>query len=147
MAGEVRDGSSVLLCVNTGTEQIPTWNPVGGQSGIKITETNSTKERKGHKLSADGNVKSYEYDMYDWKVSLDGALVPDDAAYIKLKDACRNQEKVLVREITRVGETDTAQRQGLALITSIDEDGPYNDDSTFAIELQGTGKLTTTGLT
>jgi predicted secreted protein len=142
MAGETINGSDILLYVNTGTESTPAWTAVGGQSGIKITETNGTKERKGHKLSPNGDAKEYNYDQYEWKVSLDGAYVSGETGLEALRTALRTQALIKVR----VKEGDTYVSEGDALITSMDLDGPYNDDATYAIELQGTGKLTTTNL-
>lgn len=136
-------GTDIVIYVDTSSTGTPTWTAVGGQTGAKLHEGNDTVESKGYKLNPDGNAKQFEYNQYEWTISCDGLLIASDTALTALQAACRDQEKVKVR----VKQGSTYIQEGMALITSLDLDAPYKDDATYSLELQGTGSLTTTGLT
>lgn len=127
-------GVDILILVNTGTEEMPTWTPVGGQRGAKLKEEVDTVETSN---KASGTAKTFEYGMTSWSITCDGAYVPDDAAYALLRAALRNRQKVKV-QVTEYG---TAVREGMALVKSNELDAPYDNSATYSIELQGDGEL------
>lgn len=135
--GDRIPGVDVLICANTGTDVAPVWTPIGGQSGAKLSRKADTKELKGHKLQATGHAKEYEYGDTSWDISCDGVLIKDEEAYAALVTAQEARTKVKVR----VKEGTEFVREGLALVTGLDEDYPYEDDATYSLTLQGTGVL------
>jgi TP901-1 family phage major tail protein len=129
-------GCDILLYVNTGTESIPAWSSVGGQQGATLTEERDVVE-KSNKNSVN-QVREFGYGFYQWSISCEGMYVPNDGAWIMLTNAIRNAQTVLVR----IKEQDVFTLQGLALATSQEIDAPYDDNTTYSLELQGSGPLT-----
>ncbi len=125
-------GVDILIMVNTGTEELPTWTPVGGQRGATLSESVETIDVT-HKAS--GGYKEYEYGYAGWSISADGVYIPDDIAYKALQDAMRQKQKIKVRW----QESGTDTFEGTALVISRDLEGPYEGESTYSMELQGTG--------
>jgi len=127
-------GVDILIFVNTGTDQSPIWTVVGGQRNATLHEEAETIDV----TAKDSQAQEFEYGPYTWTISCDGIYIKDDEAYIALRNALRQRQKVKVR--VKEGETYTAE--GLALVTSNDLEAPYNDAATYSLELQGTGPLT-----
>lgn len=125
-------GVDVLILVNTGTDVSPTWTAVGGQRGAKLSEKLDTVDVTS---KDNGGAKAYEPGLYDWTISCDGIYVEDEAAYQALVNALRQRQKVKVRW----SEGGTAVYEGTAIVTSRDLDAPYDGETTYSIELQGTG--------
>jgi TP901-1 family phage major tail protein len=130
-----KKGVDILLLANTGTEQSPVFTPVGGQRNATLSETNDTFETT-NKLSPD-RAREFESSFYSWTISADGVHVAGEEAYEKLKECVRTGEKILV-QIDDGG----LKEQGLAIVTSRELEGPYDGESTYSMELQGTGPLT-----
>jgi len=128
-------GVDILILVDTGTEGTPQWTPVGGQRGATLSESRETIDVT-HKAS--GGYKEYEYGIGEWTISCDGVYIPDDIAYKALQDALRQKKKIKVR--WQEGGNDTFE--GTALVISRDLEGPYDGESTYSMELQGTGAPT-----
>ena len=128
-------GQDILLLVNVAEEgEAPEIEPVGGQRGMTISETNDTFETT-NKLSP-GRTREYEVSFYGWSTSLDGVHVSGQRAYEALKRSVRSGKPILVQ----VKDGDTVE-QGWALATSRELEAPYDGESTYTMELQGTGIL------
>jgi TP901-1 family phage major tail protein len=126
-------GADILILVEGATPD--TFIVVGGQQSATISESVETVETT-NKLT--NGFKEFEYGFGEWKISADGIYVSDDAGFQKLKDAMRAKTKVKVR----IKEEGVDVEEGLALITSRDLEGKYDDSATYSVELQGTGALT-----
>ncbi|OLO40317.1 hypothetical protein BTR23_07460 [Alkalihalophilus pseudofirmus] len=125
----------ILILANTGTEETPSFNPVGGQRDASLSE--EVDEIDVTTKLSEGGMKEYEYGEGGWSISCDGLHVPSDEAYEVLKNAIREKKKVLVR----ISENGTSIDEGLALVTSRELSAPRNADTTYSVNLLGTGKL------
>lgn len=126
-------GVDILIFVNTGTETTPIWTVVGGQRNATLHEENEMIDV----TAKDSQAQEFEYGAYTWTISCDGVYIKDDAAYVALRNAMRDKQKIKVR----VKEGDTYTAEGLALVSSSDLEAPYDDAATYSMELQGTGVL------
>jgi TP901-1 family phage major tail protein len=129
-----KKGVDILLSVDLGTEGAPSYTPVGGQRGVSISEARDTFETT-NKLSPD-QAREFESSFYAWTASLDGVHVAGEEAYEHLKTAVRSGSKIQVTI-----DDGGVKEVGTALVTSRDLDAPYDGESTYAVELQGSGML------
>lgn len=130
-------GVDILIFVDTDTTgTTPNWVAAGGQRNATLTETSEALDTTT-KDTGDGAYE-YDYGLYGWSISGDGVYVPNDAAFQHLKTAMRTRKKVKIR----IQEEGEYTEEGTALITSLETDAPYDDNATYSMEFQGTGKLT-----
>jgi TP901-1 family phage major tail protein len=92
----------------------------------------TTKDSAGWKES-DPSFKS-------WSVDADGLLVETGSAYDALVTAFMAGNTVSAEVLMPSGD----KYAGTAIITSFPISGPYQDDVTYSVTLQGTGALTKT---
>jgi TP901-1 family phage major tail protein len=127
----------VLILAQTGTDGTtgdPIFTVVGGQRNASLSESAETIDV----TSNDSNgANEFDYGLSTWTISCDGIYVPSDTAYVALKDAIRNKTNVLVQ----VQEDGVQAEQGTALVISREVSGSYNGETTYTVELQGTGQL------
>ena len=121
-------GSDVVLYVNVGTEEAPDYDAVGSQRGVTFREQTaeidmSSKESRSMRVKAG---------RYSATVSLTGLYVPDDDAYLALKDAFRAGDLILIHK----SESDVEVEEASALITSMQDDNPDSAPATIAVELR-----------
>lgn len=116
-----------------------TYVTVAGQRGAQLSESTNTIDITS-KSSA--GAKEFDYGLYEWKISLDGAFIIGNTEMHTLRDAMRNKTTVNVKW-SENGSGATVE-QGKALVISRDLDGAYDKEATYKITLQGTGKTTTT---
>lgn len=131
------NGSSVLLLVNTGTEQAPSYEAVGSQRDVTFEEATEEIDVS----SKDSRFKRVLPGRYSANVSLEALYVPTDAAYDALADAMRAGEMIL---IAREEEDETVET-ATALITSISGKMPDQAESTISISLTIDGEWTAAG--
>ncbi|MTI95180.1 MAG: phage major tail protein, TP901-1 family [Firmicutes bacterium] len=129
-------GVDILILVETETDPESVWTPVGGQRGATLSESRDTVSTTS-KLSP-GRMHENEYGFGEWSISCDGVYVESEEAYNKLVQAMRNRKKVKAR--WQEGGEDA--KEGMALVTSRELEGPYDGEATYSIELQGTGEIT-----
>jgi TP901-1 family phage major tail protein len=125
----------ILLLVNTGTDELPTWSPVGGQRNATLSE--EVEEIDVTTMDSDG-ASEFEPGLYSATIDCDGLYVPTSAGYTALKTAFRNKEKIKVR----IQEDETETEEALCIITSRELEGPYDGESTYSASLRVTGKIT-----
>jgi TP901-1 family phage major tail protein len=129
-------GVDILLYANTGTDSEPSWTVVGGQQNATLSEERETIETSNK--GSDGEAREFESGFFEWKIEADGIYVPNDTAYLAIKNAIRNGTKMKVR----IKEDSTYTQEGYVLVTSRELDAPWDDATTYSIELQGTGPIT-----
>ena len=129
-------GVDILIHVNLGTEEMPEWQPVGGQRGATLSETRDTFEKTSK--TSPGQYREYEYGFGEWTISCDGVYIDSETAFGHLVDAMRNRDKVLVKWT----ENESDVFEGEALVTSRSLEAPYESEATYSLELQGTGEPT-----
>jgi TP901-1 family phage major tail protein len=121
------NGTDLLLLVNTGTPETPTYEVAGSQRDATLEETTDTIDVS----SKDSRAMRVLPGRYSGSISLDALYVPTDAAYLALRTANRDGELILVarQEDGVVTETVTAK------IDSISEAFPNQDAATISVAL------------
>lgn len=121
------NGTDVLLLVNTGTDDTPTYTAVGSQRGVTFDQSTdeidvSSKNSRAFRVIG-GRTK--------YTLSLDALYVPNATCYQALRLASDNGDLIKVRR----EEDSVATYQAEALITSMSEEFPDQGASTIAIEM------------
>ena len=81
-----------------------------------------------------------------WDASLDGLYSPDDEATKIVAKALANDEylclKICERTVSEDGKTITYKplRMGLAIVTSDNFEAPNDDNATYSMDFEGSGK-------
>jgi TP901-1 family phage major tail protein len=122
----------ILLLVNTGTAELPTWTPVGSQRSVSYSE-----ERDEIDLTSkdSGGATETGYGLFSWEIEADGVYVPEDEGFLALKNAIRNAELIKVQ----MKEGDAPTEEGDCLVLSREFESPYDGESTYNVSLKGTG--------
>ena len=136
MMGQVK-GIDFLIHVNTGTEELPTFKKVGGQRGATLNRSAETLDTTSK--DSEG-FKEFESAFKEWSIEADGLLVDGDLGFKALEDAFMAGKKVQVRVATPSG----AKYTGMAVITDLPLEMPYDDMATYSVTLQGSGVLAKT---
>jgi TP901-1 family phage major tail protein len=131
------NGTDILILVNTGTDQSPTYTAVGSQRGATLDETNEEIDMSS-KDSRAGRVIAGRYGS---TISLDGLYVPSNAAYQALVTASRAGNLIKIR----VSEEGTETEEADALITTMSKEAPDQDAAVISIELTIDGEWETVG--
>lgn len=106
---------------------------LGGQRGASMSVSSDTLDT----TTRDSNGwKEKDYGYKEWSLGTDGLLVEDDECYDILEDALLNSN-ILDIVVDRKGTTYT----GKCLITSFENDAPYDDNLSYSIAIEGTGEL------
>lgn len=121
------NGADVLLLVNLGTDGDPDWSVVGSQRDVTFDE--STEEIDVS--SKDSRARRVTPGRYGSTISLDALYVPDDSAYLELKDAMRNGDMIMVQR----QELGAALEYADAVITGLSEGMPDQAEATVSIDL------------
>jgi len=121
------NGTDILVLVNTGTTLIPVYEVVGCQRDVTFEETTdeidvSCKNSRAKRVLAG---------RYSSSISLDALYIPTDAAYQALKDAMRSG--TLIKVVRQ--ELGVAFEEATALVTSLSEAGPDQNEATAAIAM------------
>lgn len=132
--GQVK-GIDFLVHVNTGTDILPVYTKVGGQRGATLNRSAETLETTS-KDSA--GFKEFESAFKEWSIEADGLLVEADEGFKALEEAFMGSKKVKVQVATTSG----SKYEGLAIITDLPLEMPYDDMATYSVTLQGSGTLT-----
>lgn len=127
-------GVDVLIEMNTGTVEAPVWTKIGGQRGGTINRDKDTIESTS-KDSA--GFKEFEAGLKEWTIETDGLVVVDDEAFSALEDSFMNDTKLKVHAKMPSG----TKYEGMALVTSLPTEIPFDDLVSWSATFQGTGKL------
>lgn len=125
------NGASVVVGINTGTEDVPVFSVLGSQRGVTFEESvdpidYSSKDSRSRRVGAG---------RYSFSVSLDGLYVPSSSEYSILRTKFRAGEKILIRRMLEGQDWEEAN----VLITNLSEDFPDQGEATVAISLEGDG--------
>jgi len=105
---------------------------VGSQRDATFEESNESIDAS----SKDSRAKRVEYGRYSGTCSLDALYVPTDAAYIALKNAMRDADKVTVLRQEEGASLEEAE----AIITSMSEAAPDQDMVTVSLSFEVDGE-------
>jgi hypothetical protein len=118
------NGSDFLVLINTGTDEVPTYEVVGCQRDATLDETTAEIEASC-KTSRNTRVLAGRYKA---TLTLEGLYVPDDAAYQRLQQAMRNGEFVTLAQQQDGNVTEAAD----AVITNLSRSFPDQDVATVS---------------
>lgn len=127
-------GIDFIISVNTGTEEVPVYTKVGGQRGATLNRSADTFESTN---KDSGDFKEFEYGFKEWSVDADGLLVVSDTGFSALELAYMDSKKVRIQ----VGLPSGMKYEGLAIITDLPIEMPYDDLVTYSCTFQGSGIL------
>ena len=133
----MRNGSDVLVLVNTGTPAVPVYEVMGSQRDVTFDEATEEIDVS----SKDGRAKRVLPGRYSCTISFDSLWVPDDACYLALRDAMRDGELILIARQEYEVVVETAD----ALITSMSENFPDQSEATISMSLVVDGMWTEVG--
>lgn len=118
---------------------------IAGQQSLDFNMSQETSETVTK--DSDGGGWSFKtHGSKSWDASIDGLYSPDDEAQALIAACMENSEyvclKVCKRTIDSTGNTITYQpwRMGLAIATSDNFSAPNDDNTTYSMEFEGTGK-------
>ena len=107
---------------------------IGGQQNCSINRETETTET----TTKDSGVWSEsEATGLSWSVDCDGLVVVDDEGLEALEEAWRTLAKVTVKY-----GTPEKYKTGQAIITSLSQNSPSKEKTTYSVSLQGVGELT-----
>lgn len=127
-------GKSVLVCIfdETGVELLATT----GQQGLTINRSADSIE-VGSKDS--GGWKNYLAGLKEWSIDTDGLYVASDAA-MKLLNKYFYEGGTICVKVVNVA-TYSSLFGGLATITDLSVEAPFDDAMTYSATFQGKGEL------
>lgn len=138
--GDKIDSITVVVSVNTGTEQSPTWTTIGGQKSAKL----SRKMKVEDATTKDDATAGYTKQMPGWKewsVSCDCLKVEGDAAFQALETAFDSKAAVKLQWTKGT----TGVYTGSAYITALDENSKEQGPVECSVEFTGHGAITRVG--
>ncbi|MDP1419231.1 phage tail tube protein [Peribacillus simplex] len=124
----------ILLFINTGTEQLPVYSPVGGQRNATLAEEVGEIDL----TTEDSNGASeFGHGLYSATIECDGLYIPTSAGYQGLKGAFRDREMIKVQ----IKEDDAATEEATCLITNMETSAPYDGETTYTASLRVSGAI------
>ena len=132
-----KNGSDILLLVNTGTDVEPVYMAVGSQRNFSREEATEEIDVS----SKDGRAKRVIAGRYSSTISLEALYVPTDEGYLALRDAMRNGDLIKVR----ISDENTPTEEADALITSLSEEYPDQAEATVSCDLTIDGEWAEVG--
>lgn len=141
---DIINGSDVLVHVNVGTSQAPSWKPAAHQTSCSITNSSDVKERVTKNT---GLWKGKKIVGLSVQIKCDALASKDaDCGYDKLQELWLAAEPVLLK-YGALEETGTKYYQGLFVISSLEKNDPAQDDSTMSITFDNSGEVTSNTVT
>lgn len=132
-----KNGSDVLLLVNTGTPEVPVYEAVGSQRGYSQQETTAVIDVS----SKDSRTTRVLPGRYGSTMSLGALYVPTNAAYLALQSAMRDGALIKVM----VEDDGVTTEQADAVVTSMSEEFPDQAAATLSVELTIDGEWSEVG--
>lgn len=128
-------GIDFIVSVNTGTQELPVFTKIGFQRGATLNRSSETLETTSKNSNG---YKEFEYGFKEWSIDADGLYSNSEISYQYLENAFMEGTKVKVQFATPSGE----QYEGMALITDMPLEAPYDDMATWSCAFTGSGELT-----
>jgi TP901-1 family phage major tail protein len=132
-----KNGSDLILLVNTGAPLTPVYEAVGCQRDATIDESTASIDVS----CKDSRARRVLPGRYSSTISLDALYVPTNSGYQALKAAMRDGTLILVAREESEVVVETAD----AVITSMSETFPDQDAATISISLDVDGFWTVIG--
>lgn len=131
-------GKDILVYINTGTPEMPTWTLVGGQKNASMSFSQGSIETTD-KDSA--GWKERELGNREVKVDFDAFLIEDDSGWAELKKGLvgASHQKCHLKL-----ETASYEYIGNFVMEDLTIDGPNEDMGTVSFSLVSDGEVTET---
>lgn len=125
------NGTDLLVLVNIGTDEAPSYMAVGCQRDATIEETLalidvSCKEERTTRVLPGRSTGT---------ITLDALYIPDDQAFAALKSATRNGDLILIAREEAGVVTETVP----VMVTSLSESFPDQDAATISVGMTISG--------
>lgn len=118
---------------------------IAGQQGLSYNMSAETTEA-ATKDGSNGGWALKFHGSKSWDASIDGLLSPDDEATKMVASALANDEYLCLKICQRIVESDGKTikyiplRMGLAIVTSDNFEAPNDDNATYSMDFEGSGK-------
>lgn len=138
MAAKAGKDVKVRIDLNdVGKAGTPSWSTIAQQRGGSQGGSSETADATHKDLAG---WPSAVVTRTPWSISVDGALLVTDPAYLHLVATWKARIQTFVQVVwTAIGMAN--DEEGPVLITSLNRDFPESDIVQFSIELQGNGAL------
>lgn len=138
--GNFRYGVDLIL----GVVQNGTFKPLGYSSGCKISDSTETGERVTKEEGAASWKQKYVKSLSE-QITAEGFVYDDVAAssisFPNLKSLWLNKTTVRLRYKYRDDAADEGLYEGDFIITSLDHDGPADDDEKWSVTFENSGPI------
>lgn len=138
--GNFRYGVDLIL----GVVQNGTFKPLGYSSGCKISDSTETGERVTKEEGAASWKQKYVKSLSE-QITAEGFVYDDVAAssisFPNLKTLWLNKTTVRLRYKYRDDAADAGLYEGDFIITSLDHDGPADDDEKWSVTFENSGPI------
>lgn len=136
------NGKNIVAVVTDSTGQ--NLLAIAGQTGLDYNMKTETNEA-ATKDDANGGFAIKFHGSKSWDASVDGLYSPDDAAAQMVANALMNDEYVCLKICERTKNqngsvTYQPLRMGLAIVTSDNFSAPNDDNATYSMDFDGSGK-------
>ena len=135
----IKDGKDIMVYVNTGTDETPSWSPTAAATSHKISSTSEKKTRKTKDstgLYSDSRVVGLSQTITVDALSGDGAA-SYDALYAMWKAA----KPVKLKYSTTAEASGDKYEEGLYIIDTLEETSPADDDATYSATFSNAGAI------
>jgi hypothetical protein len=136
-AGDGKNGTDVLLLVNTGTPTVPVYEAMGSQRDVSFEETTAEIDIS----SKDSRAWYGLPGRYKATLTLDALYIPDNAGYLALQAAMRDGTTILVAKQDDAVVTETAT----GIVTSLGDKDPDQAEATVSVAISISGEWTEQG--
>jgi predicted secreted protein len=91
--------------------------------------------------------REFKNDIASWTISCDGLITLSNYSYLFLLQQQQNRTTILVKFVIDNGVDGLVIISGNCNLTNLQINGPYKDNASYSVSLQGTGAYGTTGTT
>lgn len=117
---------------------------VAGQTGLNFNTSADTTEATATKDDTSGGWTIKFHGGKSWDASIDGLYSPDDEATQMVAKALADDEYLCLKVCKRTKVTGGVQyqplRMGIAIVTSDNFEAPSDDNATYSMDFDGSGK-------
>lgn len=136
-------GSNLIL----GMKKEEIFNPLGYSKTCSIQNKAETKDRATKNKANDGKWKGKGVTSLSVSISAEGFCCYDENfGYDELLELWESGQSIMLQYCHR-GEETKKVREGLFVITSLEEQAPADDDATYSVSFENDGPVTSRTIT
>jgi len=142
-AGDIIDGREMMVYLNTGTAQTPTYTPQAAATSHTVSYSAETKERIT-KDTASGSWAKKRVTKLSATIKCEALVAYGSAAGLSLlKKAFKAKEEVKVKYSLVDAASSDEYEEGMFVISSLEESSPADGDASYSATLESSGEITT----